>query len=282
MKVASFEVMGKCAEGILRSIDELDRIPSGSPSNVRVKDNLYLSPAIVGALHYLSFSPFLLILYFHLMNHQKYLSPGRVWREGLEFLGVFCSLSLTYASIVLFRSLRFLPRYSLFPATVKDPALTNPRWSVLGSLICVVILAGIGFYFLRILLFKRMPRPDFYISKSVLMTLLLVIILVALQYNSYWAASFLLLPAWIWPMVGIGKGPGGRAANRFSIVAAGMVYYLVLVSNAGTLGLGWKIVWHEILAISTGLYGPEGVFLVLATFSVGFRFLCTQGYTRED
>ena len=82
--------------------------------------------------------------------------------------------------------------------------------------------------------------------------------------------------------MGIGEGPGGRAANRISILAAGIVYYLVLTSNAGTLGLGWKIFWYEILAVSTGLYAPEGVFLVLAAFGVGIRFLCIQGYTREE
>ena len=282
MKASTFEVYGKTAEGILRTIDELGSLPSESQAALRVKDDLYLPPSAVWVLHYLSFGPFLLTLYFHLMNHQKYLSPGRVWREGLEYLGVFLSLSLVYAAIVLFRTLRLLPRFSLFPGAVKDPVLANPRWGVLGCIISAGILAAVVFYFSRRLLLKRLPRPDFYISKSILMTLLLVIIFIALQYNSYWAVSFLVLPAWIWSMVGIGEGPGGRAANRISILAAGIVYYLVLTSNAGTLGLGWKIFWYEILAVSTGLYAPEGVFLVLAAFGVGIRFLCIQGYTREE
>ncbi len=281
MRVASFEAFGKAAERILRTIDELRSLPAGLMAAFRVKDDRYLAPAVVSTLHYLSFLPFLLTLYFHLLNHQKYLSPGRVWREGLEFLGVFLSLGLAYISIFLFRALRLLPLYSLFPGSVKDPVLANPRLGVLSGIVLIGMIAGIIFYFSRKLYLKRMPRPDFYVSKSVLMTLLLVILLVALQYNSYWTTAFLLLPAWVWSMVGVGKGPGGRSANRLWILAAGIVYYLVLISKAEALGLGWKIVWHEVLAMSTGLYGLEGVFLVLAVFSVGVRFLCIQAYSRE-
>jgi len=55
----------------------------------------------------------------------------------------------------------------------------------------------------------------------------------------------------------------------------------VTAHYAGKLGLGWKIFWYQILAISTGLFTIKGVLVAIATASLGLRFLAIQSYPRE-
>jgi hypothetical protein len=42
------------------------------------------------------------------------------------------------------------------------------------------------------------------------------------------------------------------------IVAAGALYFMVSCSYAARLCLGWKLVWYQILAVSTGMFSWGG------------------------
>jgi len=108
------------------------------------------------------------------------------------------------------------------------------------------------------------------------MTLLLLVILVSLQYNSFWALVFLALPALSWGMVPPGSGVGGRAANRIIILAGWVVAYAVIYGVAARFGIGWKVVWLGLLAMANGVFQSEGSLLVVATIVLGIRFLAIQ------
>jgi len=215
------------------------------------------------------------------MNHGKYLSAERVGREGLEYLSLTLPFLLAYGSIFTFRRPGWLPRYTLYPATPKDPVLENPSWGVLAGILALGIFAAVVLYFLKRFLIRKLAKPDYYVSKTILIAIFVVVIALGLQYNSYWAVSFLALPAWIWGLTGIGRGPGGRAANRIWIIAAGIPYFMLLIFYAGRLGLGWKIIWYQTLALASGMFQREGVLLAIATISLGLRFFLIQSYSPD-
>jgi hypothetical protein len=281
LNVASLEIYGKTAEKIIRTIDEVTDSSrwSKTAAAFRIRGNLYLAQSVITTLHFLTFLPLLAILYFHWMNHAKYLSGERVGRESLEFLSVSLPFFLAYASIFAFRRMGWLPRYSLYPATPKDPVLENPFWGVLVGILALGIIAAVALYFLRRFLIRKLAKPDYYVSKTILIFIFAVLIAIGLQYNSYWTVSFLALPAWIWGLTGIGRGPGGRAGNRIWIIAAGMTYFMLLILYAGRLGLGWKIIWFQTLALANGMFQREGALLALATISLGLRFFAIQSYS---
>jgi hypothetical protein len=282
LRVGSFALYGRVAERIVRTLDGMQQLPHEPMGAFRVHGNIMLAPALMMVLQYLAFLPLPVALSFHIANSGKYFSPGRIQGEVSCFLGAFIPLLLVYSVVRFVTLLRRLPLFSSYPATPKDPALSNPQYGVLGGILITVLLTATACFFLVRFLNRNLPRPDFQVSKSVLLSFMGVVVLCALVYNPYWAVSFLVLPAWVWAWVGAGRGPGGRAANRLMILSAGVLYYTVSGSFASSLFLGWKLVWYEVLALSTGMFQWQAFVLAAATFALGIRFLAIQSYSRGD
>jgi hypothetical protein len=280
LNVESIKEYGRAAELILRALDGMPSVPQESMGAFRVHGSIMLAPKVMVVLQYLAFLPLLLTLGFHLANHVQFFSPGRIQREVTSFLGALFPFLLGYSVIMLQSLLGRLPIYTVYPATLKDPVLEQPQVGALGAIFISAILAAAGCFFLARFLSRRLPRADFYVSKSVLLIILGVVVVCSLRYNAYWAVTFLVLPAWLWGLVGAGQGPGGRAANRMIILAAGIPYYMISSSFASRLGLGWKLVWYEVLALSTGLFHGQAFLLAALVFALGIRFLAIQSYSR--
>jgi hypothetical protein len=282
LRVGSFAAYGRVAERLVRSLDAIRQLPGESMGVFRVYGDIMIAPAVVTVLQYLAFLPLLAALAFHVANNAQFFGPGRIQGEISCFLGTLIPLLLLYSVVRLLTLLRRLPLFSLYPGTPKDPVLANPQYSVLVGILFAVALTATACYFLVGFFNRSLPRPDFQVSKTVLLTILLIVVLGALAYNPYWAVSFLVLPAWVWAWVGAGRGPGGRAANRLMILSAGVLYYAVSGSFASSLFLGWRLFWYEILALSTGMFHWHGFVLTAASIALGIRFLAIQSYSRGD
>ena len=136
-------------------------------------------------------------------------SGGSYW----YVLELSCHCWLFYFFIGLARALRHIPIYTLYPATAKDPVLLNPPWNVLGIILGASLFLAVFFYIIGKYSIRELPKPDFYVSKLVLLALMLITVALALLRNSYWATAFLLLPAWIWALVGCGRTQIERIRN---------------------------------------------------------------------
>ena len=174
-----------------------------------------------------------------------------------------------------------LPVYSLYPAAVKDPVLQSPSWVVLACIFGVALFAAVFFCIISVYSFQTLPKPNFNISKLVLLALLLIGVGSALAYNSYWATFFLVLPSWIWALAGSKRSPGGRVMNRILIVSAGITYYAALVVFASRLHMNWNFVWYQVLALSNGMFTKTAYCLATAIIAIGIRFLAIQSHTIE-
>jgi len=282
LDISSVDKYGRIAERILRTLDGLQVIPKESMGSFRMRDLVFLPARAMSILHFLTFVPLLAVLFFHWANNKKYLSAQRVARELLAIAGFLLPPIAVYYMIVVLRLLRIIPGYSLYPATSKDPVLESPSWGVLGGLFAVALVAAVACFFLVKYICRKMPRPDFYVSKLVILAILIVVAFAALLYNSYWAVAFLAVPAWIWMLVGLGRGAGGRAANRIWIVAAGVPCFLVQVQYAAHLGLGWKLAWYEVLALSTGMFTLTAFLLAAAAICLGLRFIVIQSQSQAE
>ncbi len=282
LEVASVEKYGKAAEKLLRMLDGLPAIPRESMGIFLTGGKVFLTPGLMLFLHLVTFLPLFVAAYFHWANHRAYVSSERILRELLT-LGCFLLTFLAaYYVIVLLRLLRVLPGFSLYPGTAKDPVLEQVSWKALGILAAVVLVfALVGFFLVRFSCLK-MQRPDFYVSKFVLLAELTVLVCCALVYNPYWAVTFLALPSWIWMLVGVGKGTGGRVANAIWILAAGIPCFMMLGMFSSRLGLGWKVLWYEILMLSTGTFTFAGYLLGCTAICLGIRFFLIQFQGRAE
>lgn len=280
LQVSSIEQYGRIAERILRAVDSLSEIPKESMGALRVREGAFLPAPAVYVLQYLAFFPLIFVIAYHWNNHRRRLTQVRIRQELVRWLVTVLPFVITYYLLILFDLLRLLPTYTLYPAAIKDPVLYQPSWRILNSLFGTYLFFAVGLFFLIRFVYRKMERPNFYVSKLILLVVLLAISLLALAYNSYWAVCFLALPAWIWALVGIGGGPGARAANRIWILAAGIPYYLTLILCSSRMELGWNMVWYYVLALTTGTFTQTGFLLATASIAIGIRFLMIQSYSR--
>ena len=278
LKSGSIQKYGEVAETIMKSMDESPSIPRESMESLRLWDSLFLAPRAIGAFHWLSFLPLPLVFFFLWINHLKRLSLILIARELLAALGTAVPFLIVYFSIGLFRAARRLPLYNLYPATARDPVLENPSWGILGGILGTALFVAVLCYVVAKLSFRNLPKPDFHVSKLALMGLLIFTAALALAHNAYWAFSFLVLPAWIWALVGWSGQIKGRVVNWILILAAGIPCYAVLSALASGLFLKWNFVWYHVLALHTGLFTPAGYFLAAAATAIGLRFMAIQNH----
>jgi hypothetical protein len=276
LRVSSMSRYGRVAERIVRSLDGLNTIPRGPMGGFQIRTTLFVTPMIMAFLHHVSFLPLLVILLFHVLDHRRNISFGKMYREILAVLCTAIPFLLLFYPIGILRVLRKLPQYTGYPGTVKDPVLENPSWGIIVTILLVGAATGTGLYFLFRLLRKKLPRPDFYVSKIVLLACFLAVVFGGLHHNPYWAMSFLILPAWFCGAVEYSDWKGGRTLNCAIILAGGIVSYLVLLQFAEHMQLGGRFLWYVLLALSTGLFTPAGYMLAMTSVAIGIRFLAIQ------
>ena len=177
--------------------------------------------------------------------------------------------------------LRMIPWYTLYPS-FKDPVLENPPLGVLGGIFGAALFIGLGLFFILRYWLRSFQKPLYNASKQVLLLLLFICIAWALWRNSYWAMTFLLLPAWIWALTGPGKDAQSRIINRILIIAAGIPYFALTHHFASVMALGWKFVWYEILALGNGLFEFQSFVIGAFVAAIGIRFLAIQSHSAEN
>lgn len=281
LKPASIGKYGQAAERILRSIDELVPVAPGMNNAFNWSDDTFVSGWAMTLLQYLAFLPFLAMLVFGWSQARLSLTTGKILREAIFFLAWLLPLGLIYSLILFCRLMRLLPHNSSYPGPLKDPLLTHPAWGVLWGILAGAVVVWIGLHFLAKYL-TRGQSPSFGSSKTVLMTVLLIVVVLALQYNLYWATSFLVFPALIWGALGQGRSPGARAAGVLAILAGGFGLYAAAILSGRSLGVGLDMIWYAVLGLSNGMLQWQGFFLAAAAFVVGLRLLSLQFLRHPD
>jgi hypothetical protein len=280
IKKSSVEKFGLAAERILRTLDALPSIPRESSGFFRLWDERYAQPEVISLIHFIVFLPLPVIFYFHLKNQNKQGLSTRIGRELLAYSGTLMPFLALYFGICLVRAMRLFPFYSLYPATPKDPVLENPLWGGLpGGIIGAPLFVAIVFFVVVKYALLSWPKPEFHSSKLTLLGLMIITVALALCYNSYWATAYLILPTWIWALVGHQQTWKKRIRNGIWILAAGIPYYASLWMYASKLQMRWNFIWYQILALNTGLFSAQGYFLSIAVISIGIRFGVIQTHS---
>jgi len=276
LKTSSIESFGLAAERIVRTLDALPAIPQESMGSHRLWHALFLGPETILALHVVMIFPLALCLFYCIKNHHGSINPAGILRELLAFIATYIPFLMIYFLIGLFRVLRKLPVYTLYPATAKDPVLDSPSWGVMGGIIGIAaIVAGLCILF-YMFPFRESPKPDFNVSKPVLLGLTLIAVVLALFHNSYWAVTFLTLPCWVWGLTGPGRNRKKRLYHGILVAAAGLPYFIVPWFLAVSIRIDTDLVWYQALALNTGLFSAPGYFLAAAAVALGIRFLIVQ------
>jgi asparagine N-glycosylation enzyme membrane subunit Stt3 len=212
----------------------------------------------------------------HWRQYNDALDIEPVQWETLSFLGAWGPFLAGYGAIFLCARLGFLPLFNLFPPPPQDPVSRNPSWGAVGAIFMLGLTTAAILYLLGWFLTRKIRRPDFNASKLILLIVLLAVVALAFLYNSYWAVSFLALPALVWPLINPARAAGERAANILFVLAACLPFYLAQLGFARLTGLGWGAIWYQILGLNGGLFTFGGFCLASATAALAIRFATIQ------
>jgi hypothetical protein len=276
--VDSMEMFGFAAERIIRSLDTLPSIPRESANAFRIGDSRFTAPATMQALHILSFLPLPVFFILLLLRHGTQVHFDQIGRELLLCSLTFLPLLTAYFCLQISIAMRLFPLYTLYPPIANHPAIENPSWGIVWAIVGTALFVAVICWLIGRFGLKSWPTPCYDSSKLVLLGLMLIMVFFAIRHNSYWAMTFLLLPAWMWTVVGSAQTPGRRSINRILILAAAAPGLIGLSWFASSLGLQLNYVWYHILALTTGLFSTTGYFIGAAAVAIGIRWIAIQGH----
>ncbi len=269
MQVESIGNYGRAVERTMRSIDEQPQIPEESMYYLKLRNNNYLPAWAITFIQLLLFAP----LFYAAAAGWRQIS-----RDGLdiaaalkgEFLRWFTFFGAGLAGTLVLKllpNIGWMVRYELYPATQKDPVLYNPQY--LPLLITVVTILVVGFILWKTL-YRRgaPPAADWQASRTVILTGLALLVTVTFAVGAgFGAVSFLLIPAYLWPLVGPGNGWGRRLANLL-LICTGFTIYAAFIygfSQIFEIGVMW---WYLFMSASYGLFSWRALLAVLAGLSL--------------
>ncbi|HSW39534.1 MAG TPA: M28 family peptidase [Acidobacteriota bacterium] len=276
--VDGMRAFGRAAERIIRTIDALPAIPRESPDAFRMRDSVFMGSTARSALHILSFLPLPVFFCLLLLRQRPHLHSGRIGREMLLLSMTFLPFLAAYFCLQLCFHMRLFPLYTLYPPAANHPVIENPAWGIVWVIFGTAVFVGLICFLIARFNLKYWPKPDFISSKFVLSAFLLITVFFALLHNTYWAMTFMLLPAWLWTIIGNGETAGKRLINRVWVLVAAVPCMIALVWFASGLGLGLNFIWYQILALTTGLFSTSGFFIGALAVALGLRFLAIQSH----
>jgi len=276
-----FDVFGRAAELLVRSIDALDYSMNNNPQYLRTGKRMYVGGSGLLIIQVLLFVPLLLATsfqYYNLRPVERSLREAliEVANIGLFALPWIAALGVLYALIWT----NVIPRYELYPATPLDPFLTTPHWWGISIVVVVCVAVWVAVSVVRRSL-SLWGRPDFANSKAVCLDMLLTLSLVALILNGF-AASLFLAPAaimWIW----IEQSPkaGRRVLNLLLVGAAAIPLVLLTVTLSRNLMLGTSVFWYMLLGVGYRFFSPPAALIAVGAATLGGRLL-QKSFVRPD
>ncbi len=279
IKPESVRAFGLAAERLARSLDEAPTIPREAPDAILRKSGKFLALPWARVVQLLWFLPLGLFLWRCIAGARAHFDAAQLTRELWAVAATFLPFPVLFLGIRLAGALRLLPTYPLYPATARDPALANPDWKVLGAVFGAAILIAFTSWAVCRYALQEWPRPRYAAAKAALLALLVITVALAFVRNSHWAWLFLLLPAWLWTLIGRAPSLKGRVLAIAGILAGALPALAVLLRHAHEMYLGSNYVWYYALALRNGLFTPAGYFLGAVAVTLGIRFIAIQGHS---
>ncbi len=278
MEVESFDTYGRAAERLVRSVDELHRIPENfrDSSYWKITQKFYIDGWVVTLLHILAFIPFLLysITKFGLIIRERH-ANGNIERvstvlanEAKNIGIVLGSLLLGYSLVLLLPALNIVDQYEAFPATQKANLLYNPNF--LAILLVIVAVVGIYWVFKRTFAEPEDEEHHGEIRHALHAALLAFIIFLAFLKNSYLGTLLLLPPAYFWTAMTHRRKPEDRWLNMLLLVGGSITLITITIVMATIFHLG-VVYWYLFLAAAYGLISAYSVVLFFMAMTVMIR-----------
>jgi flagellar biogenesis protein FliO len=278
MRPESFHDYGRGAERLLRSLDELPKIPENFRENRywKLSQHFYVHGGVSTILHILAFIPFLaysLARFRGALRGRPRERLRAVFKNEAKNLAiVLASLLLGYVVVLLLPALRVITQYEVFPATQKSAILYTPN-----LLAMILVFACIGAVFWAL---HRTFREDHDLTADTEVrhafhgAFLAAIIFLAFLKNSYLGSLLLLPPAYFWMTLRASRRPADRVLNGL-LLAGGGITFVTMTAVMSTVFHVGVVYWYLFLSTAYGLFSAYAVVLFFMALSVMIRLFRT-------
>lgn len=200
-------------------------------------------------------------------------SRAAIPAEDARAAGWWIVALVSLGALGLMVSSGLVPRYELYPATVRDPFLYSVRWvpvfATFGALALVSFALG------RARRLIGLDASHSLAGRATALTTLLLLAAIAIARNPFAAVTLLVLPAWIWPWIGPTRKPLTSATGVLLVLASATPLALVAGVVARHLELGNKVGWYLFLQSAYGAWSPLTTVMVVVAVCAAWRLLGT-------
>ena len=274
LEVDSFKSFGQGAERIIRSINELHKIPENfrNSSYWKVSSHYYLPGWAVTLIHIFIFIPFLFYSLIQLkralQNHSQKEAFSVLMKE-FKMMGIlFGSFLLGYALLLSLPALRLITDYESSPATQKSVLLSNPNFIAIVSVILAI--CTVYWIFKKLFSTEQDSLNDPELRHSIHLISLAFIIFLAFLKNSYLGVLLLLPPAYFWSALRQKRETPHRIMNAFLLMSGTITFVAIIVLMTTVFHVG-IFYWYLFLATAYGLISAYSVILFLMAFTIMIR-----------
>ena len=274
VKVENFVPFGNGAERLIRSINNLSRLPANyrDSSYWKITETHFIDGWVVTILHILAFMPFLA---YSLHRFGQTFARGtpeqikRVLSNEAKHMGIVLgSLLFGYVVLLMLPSLSIITQYEAFPATQKSHILYSPNFLA----ILIVLGAVFGVYAVFRKTFAEDADSIEYIEirHAFHAGLILLIILFAMIKNSYLATLLLLPPAYFWTALRARRRREDKIVNMLLLLGGAITFVVtvIILNTVFHIGVAY---WYLFLAAAYGLISAYSVVLFFMALAVMIR-----------
>jgi len=191
-----------------------------------------------------------------------------------HYLGIWLPLVATILMLYLFVAVGIMDEYHLYPATTKDPALLNPRWSAI-----LLFLFGLGFFLWvgRRLVSKFSKDPgvvDFKYIRSLAFLIIGFVCIYILLANPF--SLLLCVPTYFWFLIKGRKRYSKILDIIFFLLGALFIYAIVYFFGFQILRLGFGFLWMFLNMFSIKMISFQAAVASVAILAAGLSLVINQ------
>lgn len=274
LEARSFRIVGEAAERVIRSIDQLPRIPADwrDASYWKISKGYYLPGWTVTILHILIFLPFLAFSLVKFILSAKAATKSRVLsivKNELKLASIlFTSMLAGYGTMLLLPVLNLITQYETFPATQKSLILYSPNFLAMLLVLSIMVAVHYSLRSFAVSPLDQAHQPR--IRHTVLTALLALIIVLAFLKNSYLGTLLLLPPAYFWMIIEQKRKHTSRTANTLLILGGTLTFVAIAIVLNTVFHIG-VFYWYLFLSATYGLISTYAVILFFMAISLMIR-----------
>jgi hypothetical protein len=263
--------IGLVAEALIRQLQSMQSFPQESGPYLYLESS---NQVLRGWPLWLIFTGFTALFFLgsFLTARAPLAEKARSWKAVLpHFFSFWLPLAGFVILLYLFVETGLLLEFNRYPATTKDPYLTQPDWAVFGlALVGLAVLLLVGRLIAR--RFAGTDKtPGFGTIKSFALFIIGLAAVYVLALNPF--SLLFLAPLLFWFLIGGRKGFGKVLDVVFFLLGGLMLYALIYMFGFLTLRYDFAFLWMLMNMIAIRMVSFPTMAVIAAIFAAGFTMV---------